>query len=120
MVVGIGTGYHEGNGRRDDSFLEERGRYDKVIIRLVEGGLFEGGTNASVTVNEWTDLYEDFGRNVGFSPTFISGDFIKGMVWGHPTDCDNLPVNKLCLRIKLFCGGCYKHVKCGWCTGRLG
>lgn len=54
-------------------FLKKEAGKDKVIIRLVEGGLFEGGTNASVTVNvNGPTLYEDF-VGTWISPTFISG-----------------------------------------------
>ena len=43
-------------------FLKKEAGKDKVIIRLVEGGLFEGGTNASVTVNvNGPTLYEERG-----------------------------------------------------------
>ena len=86
-------------------FLKKEVGKDKVIIRLVEGGLFEGGTNTSVTINvNGPTLYEDF-VGTWVSPTFISGDFIKGMVWGHPTDCDNLPVNNLSTDRIVFTAG---------------
>ncbi len=98
-IVGGGRelvlGFNKGTADVAIRFLKKEAGKDKVIIRLVEGGLFEGGTNASVTVNvNGPTLYEDF-VGTWVSPTFISGDFIKGMVWGHPTDCDNLPVNNL-------------------------
>lgn len=86
-------------------FLKKEVGKDKVIIRLVEGGLFEGGTNTSVTINvNGPTLYEDF-VGAWTSPDFISGDFIKGMVWGHPTDCDNLPVNNLSTDRIVFTAG---------------
>ena len=86
-------------------FLKKEVGKDKVIIRLVEGGLFEGGTNTSVTINvNGPTLYEDF-VGTWVSPTFISGDFIKGMVWGHPTDCDKLPVNNLSTDRIVFTAG---------------
>ena len=86
-------------------FLKKEVGKDKVIIRLVEGGLFEGGTNTSVTINvNGPTLYEDF-VGAWVSPTFISVDFIKGMVWGHPTDCDNLPVNNLSTDRIVFTAG---------------
>lgn len=86
-------------------FLKKEVSKDKVIIRLVEGGLFEGGTNTSVTINvNGPTLYEDF-VGAWTSPDFISGDFIKGMVWGHPTDCDNLPVNNLSTDRIVFTAG---------------
>ena len=86
-------------------FLKKEVGKDKVIIRLVEGGLFEGGTNTSVTINvNGPTLYEDF-VGTWVYPTFISGDFIKGMVWGHPTDCDNLPVNNLSTDRIVFTAG---------------
>ena len=81
-------------------FLKKEVGKDKVIIRLVEGG-----TNTSVTINvNGPTLYEDF-VGTWVSPTFISGDFIKGMVWGHPTDCDNLPVNNLSTDRIVFTAG---------------
>ena len=86
-------------------FLKKEVGKDKVIIRLVEGGLFEGGTNTSVTINvNGPTLYEDF-VGAWTSPDFISGDFIKGMVWGLPTDCDNLPVNNLSTDRIVFTAG---------------
>ena len=79
---------------------------------MVEGGLFEGGTNTSVTINvNGPTLYEDF-VGTWVSPTFISGDFIKGMVWGHPTDCDNLPVNNLSTD-SVYCRG-NEYAERGW------
>lgn len=76
-------------------FLKKEEGKDKVILRLVEGGLFEAGTNGFVVINvNGPTLYEEFVGTWG-SPVLTSADFVKGMVWGHPNDCDNLPINNL-------------------------
>lgn len=66
---------------------------DKVIFRLTENDLFEAGTNGSVTISLLgPTLYKEF-VGTWTAPNLISIDFVKSMVWGHPNDCDNLPLN---------------------------
>ena len=74
-------------------FLKKEEGKDKVLLRLVEEGRFEAGTNGFVVINvNGPTRYEEF-VGTWTSPDLISVDFIKSMVWGHPNDCDNLPLN---------------------------
>ena len=87
---------------------------------MVEGGLFEGGTNTSVTINvNGPTLYEDF-VELGFLRLLSVGDFIKGMVWGHPTDCDNSPVNNLSTDRIVFTAGATNTLNVDGVQGDLG
>lgn len=73
-------------------FLKKEEGKDKVILRLVEEGRFEAGTNGFVIINvNGPTLYEEF-VGTWTSPNLISVDFIKSMAWTS-SDCVNLPLN---------------------------
>ncbi|WP_018336849.1 hypothetical protein [Butyricimonas synergistica] len=100
-------------------FLKKEEGKDRVVLRLVEGGLFEAGTNGFVVIN--VNGPTPFKEFVGTwtSPVLTSVDFVKGMVWGHPNDCDHLPINNLSIDRIVFSEGAAKTLNVDGVQGDL-